>query len=98
LNRLRSSILDAYSKGKMSEIHYENIKNEISILYDKIFRKRIDDLLNDASKKGTTEKQLDKIKTELEYAYSEGKLNEKHYNLLNKKISDYENSNSINTS
>jgi hypothetical protein len=65
------------------------LKNEISILYDKIFRKRINDLLHNASKE-TTEEQLNKIKTDLEYAYSEGKINEKHYDLLSKAISNLE--------
>ena len=41
LNRLRSSILDAYSKGKINEKHYESLKNETSILYEKIFRNRL---------------------------------------------------------
>jgi hypothetical protein len=100
LNRLRSSILDAYSKGKINEKHYESLKNETSILYEKIFRNRINDSLNNnnPSNKKNTEEQLAQIRNELEYAYSEGKINEKHYNLLNKKISDYENSHSINTS
>jgi YVTN family beta-propeller protein len=86
LNRLRSSILDAYSKGKINEKHYESLKNETSILYEKIFRNRINDSLNNnnPSNKKTTEEQLAQIRNELEYAYSEGKLNEKHYtNLVN---------------
>ena len=87
LNRLRSSILDAYSKGKINEKHYESLKNETSILYEKIFRNRINDSLNNynnPSNKKTTEEQLAQIRNEIEYAYSEGKLNEKHYtNLVN---------------
>jgi hypothetical protein len=86
LNRLRSRILDAYSKGKINEKHYESLKNETSILYEKIFRNRINDSLNNnnPSNKKTTEEQLAQIRNELEYAYSEGKLNEKHYtNLVN---------------
>jgi hypothetical protein len=82
IDRLRTNILDTYSNGKLNEKHYESLMDEISILYEKIFRKRVDDSLNDGSKKETTEEQLDKIETELEYAYSEGKINEKHYDLL----------------
>jgi YVTN family beta-propeller protein len=89
LDKLRNNIVDAYSRGKINEKHYESLKNEISILYDKIFRKRINDLLHNASKE-TTEEQLNKIKTDLEYAYSEGKINEKHYDLLSKAISNLE--------
>ena len=46
LNQLRSSILDAYSKGKINEKHYESLKNETSILYEKIYRNRINNSLN----------------------------------------------------
>ena len=86
LNRLRSSILDAYSKGKINEKHYESLKNETSILYEKIFRNRINIPLNNNNQfnKKTTEKQLAEIRNEIEYAYSEGKLNEIQYrNLVN---------------
>jgi YVTN family beta-propeller protein len=89
LNRLRTSIVDAYSKGKINEKHYESLKDEISILYDKIFRKRINDVRVDASEKATIE-ELNKVRTDLEYSYSEGKINEKHYNLLIKDILDFE--------
>jgi hypothetical protein len=46
LNLLRSNIVDAYSRGKLDKKHYESLKNEISIVYEKIFRNRIDDSLN----------------------------------------------------
>ena len=85
LDRLRGKILDAYSKGKVNDKHYESLKSEISLLYEKIFRKRIDSL-NYASNKEIIEKQLDKIKNNLENAYSEGKISELHYNLLKEKI------------
>ena len=87
LNRLRNSILDVYSEGKINEKHYESWKNETSILYEKIFRNRINDSLinnNYLSNNKTTEKQLAEIRNEIEYTYSEGKINEKHYtNLVN---------------
>lgn len=87
LNRLRNSILDVYSEGKINEKHYESWKNETSILYEKIFRNRINDSLinnNYLSNNKTTEKQLVEIRNEIEYTYSEGKINEKHYtNLVN---------------
>ena len=87
LNRLRSSILDAYSKGKIDEKHYESLKNETSILYEKIIRKKINDSLNNNNKpsnKKTTEKHLAAIRNEIEETYLEGKLNETNYkNLIN---------------
>ncbi|HKG86890.1 MAG TPA: hypothetical protein VKA95_01085 [Nitrososphaeraceae archaeon] len=84
LNNIRNDLEYAYSEGKISEIHYESLKDEISIQYDKIFRKKIDD----ASKSETKKQQLNKIRNDLEYAYSEGKISEKHYDLLNKAISN----------
>ena len=87
LDRISGAILVAYSKGKINEKHYKSLKNEISILYEKIFRKRIDSL-NYPSNKEITEKQLDKIKNDVETAYSEGKISELHYNLLHQKISN----------
>jgi YVTN family beta-propeller protein len=89
LDRLRNRVVDAYSEGKINEKHYESLRNEISILYEKIFRKKIDDALNnnnDPTNKKTIHEQLAQIKNEVEYAYSEGKINEKHYDLLTKAI------------
>ena len=92
LNRIRTSILDAHAKGKINDKHYEILRNEISILYEKIFRKRIDDSLNNNSPANdkTTQEQLNKIRNEVKYAYSEGKINDKHYDLLNKDIIDWD--------
>jgi hypothetical protein len=86
LAQIKTELEYTYSEGKISEIQYVNLKDEISILYDKIFRKRIDDSLNDGSQKETMVKQFKEIGDELEYAYSEGKISQKHYDLLNKAI------------
>jgi YVTN family beta-propeller protein len=89
LDRLRSNIMDAYSKGKINEKHYESLRNEISILYEEILRKRINALnKSNPSNRKTTQEQLAQIRNEVEYAYSKGKINEKHYDLLNKNISN----------
>jgi YVTN family beta-propeller protein len=93
LDRLTSSILDAYSKGKINERHYESLRSEISILYEKIFRKRIEDILirsssNDPATVIDTKEQLAEIRKDVKYAYSDGKINDKHYDLLNKDILD----------
>ena len=58
------------------------MKNEISMLYEKIYKKRIDSL----NGKG----DLDAVKNDITSAYAEGKINELHYNLINEKISDYD--------
>jgi hypothetical protein len=69
----------------MNENQYENLRNEVSILYEKIYRKSIDSI-NSSSDKNTKEKRLDEIREKIGYAYSEGKISELHYNFLNKKI------------
>jgi YVTN family beta-propeller protein len=92
LDGLRDDIVVAYSEGKINDKHYDSLKNETSILYEKIFRKRIDDAMDNAnpSNNKNFQEHLAQIRTELKYAYSEGKINDKHYDLLNKDISDYE--------
>jgi YVTN family beta-propeller protein len=88
LDKLRQSIVNGYSTGNLNEKHYENLKDETSILYDKIFRKRLDDALNNNNPTGekATQEQLAQIRNDVAYAYSEGKINEKHYVLLTKAI------------
>jgi hypothetical protein len=86
------SISDAYSKGKINSEHYSNLKDEISVLYQEIFKKRIQSL-NNISHKEDKQKQVEKMKDDLDDAYSKAKLTELHYNLLNKKISEYNNKN-----
>jgi hypothetical protein len=56
LDQLRSSLTDEYSRGKLNEKHYENLKNETSLLYEKIFRKRLDDALNNNGNNATNKK------------------------------------------
>jgi hypothetical protein len=58
------------------------LNNTISILYEEIYKKKID-LLNG--------KDLDKIKDEINDSYAKGKINEQHYKLLNERLSDNKN-------
>jgi hypothetical protein len=82
LNRLNRNISNAYAEEKLSNEHYTNLKNEVAILYQKIFKKRIESLtVPDVEAVG-------KIKNDIKDAYSTGKIAELHYNLLNEKISD----------
>jgi hypothetical protein len=70
------------------------LKSEISIIYDEIYKKRIISINGPSDKNNG--KLLETIKTDIADAYAKGKLNKSHYNLLNMKISDHENSDSIN--
>lgn len=63
------------------------MKDEISILYEKIFRNRIVSLENgNPSNKKSAQEQLTQLRNEVKQAYSEGKINDKHYELLSKDI------------
>ena len=92
LNKLKGKISDGYSQGKINAEHYSNLKDEISLLYQELFKKRIHSL-NDVSNNEDMQKQVEKIKDDIDDAYSKAKITELHYNLLNKKISEYENKN-----
>ncbi len=81
--------MDAYSIGKINELHYNNLKNEISILYEEMFKKRIESL-NTAINQNGWKDLFSQLKDDIEDAYSKQKITELHYNLLNKKIIDLE--------
>jgi hypothetical protein len=91
LDELNRNIGDGYARGKITDQHYTNLKNEISLLYEEIFKKRIDSLNGKINDENIT-RSLTEIKEDIEDAYSKEKVNEKHYNLLKEKISDYEKS------
>jgi YVTN family beta-propeller protein len=77
-----NEISNAYSNGELSNEHYTNLKNELSNMYQKIFKKRIESITNPNTE------AVSKIKNDITDAYSDGKITELHYNLLNQKISD----------
>ena len=95
LDKIKRDISNAYSTGKIGNEHHDNLNNEISMLYQEVFKKEIDSL-NTLTNDDDKIKLLNKLHSGIENAYSKEKINEKHYNLLKQKISDYENSNSIN--
>jgi hypothetical protein len=45
LDKLRDAILEDYANGNISEQHYSNLNNKVSVLYEEIYKKKID-LLN----------------------------------------------------
>ena len=85
LNELNQRISNSYAAGKITNEQYTNLKNEVSAAYQKIFKKRIESLLTQIRRLSTT------IKNDIEDAYSDRKITELHYNLLNGKISDMSN-------
>ena len=85
LDNLRSDISDAYAKGKINDQHYTNLKDEISILYEEIYQKKIDSIQSSKpDSEGNT--LLDQMSTNISDAYAKGEINEMHYKLLNEKI------------
>src|SRR5919198_942418 len=44
LNELNTDITDAYAKGKITDEHYANLKNEISMSYEQVYNKEIDSI------------------------------------------------------
>jgi hypothetical protein len=91
LSTIISNIEAMHAKGQINNEYYTNLKKQISILYDEIFKKRIDSLSklpeNDKAK------LLVEIKDDISDAYSKEKINELHYSLLKEKLSNYEKSN-----
>jgi hypothetical protein len=67
------------------------LKDEISILYQEIFMKKIDSMYDDDNNNKEIDLSLKlKLVREIKDAFSKGKLTELHYNLLLNKISEME--------
>jgi YVTN family beta-propeller protein len=86
LGEIKKNIEDIHDKGKINNEQFTSLKNDISILYEEMFRKGIDSLK--PSEKNVKEK-LKAIENGFEDVYSKGDLTELHYNLLNKRITQY---------
>jgi YVTN family beta-propeller protein len=82
VNKIRIDLIDANSNGKLSNEHSTNLKNEISVAYREIFKKRIESISN------TDTDAVHRIKNDITDAYSTGKISELHYTLLSGQISD----------
>ncbi len=80
LNELNQRISNSYAAGKITNEQYTNLKNEVSAAYQKIFKKRIESI-PDANTEA-----VNNIKNDIEDAYSDRKITELDYNLLNGKI------------
>lgn len=81
INKTRNDIMDSYNNGKLSSEHHTNLTNKISNTYQKIFKKRIESITEH------NPKAISNLKNNIEDAYSDRKITELDYNLLNGKIS-----------
>jgi hypothetical protein len=88
LSTIISDIEDMHAKGKINNEYYANLKKETSILYQEIFKKRLDSL--NSLLENDKRKLLNKIKDDISDAYSKEKISELHYTLLKEKLSNYE--------
>ena len=77
LNELNQRISNSYAAGKITNEQYTNLKNEVSAAYQKIFKKRIE-FITDPNTEA-----VNNIKNDIEDAYSDRKITELDYNLLN---------------
>ncbi|HYV52443.1 MAG TPA: YncE family protein, partial [Candidatus Eisenbacteria bacterium] len=89
LDDLSTNIKYSHIKGKINNQQYEDLKNETSILYEEILGRKIDSL-GKGVVNADNEKALYAIKDDITEVYAKGKITETHYDLLNKKVSDYE--------
>ncbi|MGB6594358.1 MAG: hypothetical protein WBE68_22905, partial [Candidatus Nitrosopolaris sp.] len=93
LSTIIDDIEDMHAKGKINHDYHTNLKKQTSILYEEIFNKRINSLNGlSANEKG---KLLVEIEDDVSDAFSRGKISELHYNILEKKPSNYEKSGTI---
>ena len=87
LDKLKNEITDSFSKGNISQIRYSNLKDELSVLYQEIFMKKVDSMDDD---KGMDPAIKLRLVREIRDAFSKGKLTELHYNILMNKITETE--------
>ena len=88
LDGLKNEIADDYSRGRINKEQYDKLGEEVSLYYRKIFTKEIDTVKN--LSENEIVKQLSGIKSNIEDAHAEGKINELHYTLLKERLANYE--------
>ena len=86
LDKIKAELVEDYSRGKINANQYESIKNEISMLYEEIYDKKISSL-NDILHKIKNGKFPDIVENDVSDAYAKRKINDQHYHLLKEKLS-----------
>jgi YVTN family beta-propeller protein len=69
LDEIKNDITDAYAEGKITEQHYNNLKDETSILYERAYKSKIDSL-NGKVDGENNRIELDEIKNDITDAYA----------------------------
>lgn len=85
LDRLRRRVSDAYSEGKLNERRYESLKEEISTLYEEIFRNKIASLNDNRYSpiKKPTQDKVAQIRNEVEHCIFKRKDKHEALRLIN---------------
>ncbi|MGH9980567.1 MAG: hypothetical protein ACRD6U_03315, partial [Nitrososphaeraceae archaeon] len=91
LNNKLKNISKTYTENKINNEHYNNLKDEISILYEELLRNQIDSI--DTINKEDKIRAIKEIKNNINDVYSKGTLNDKHFNLLKEMILELEKNN-----
>jgi hypothetical protein len=82
----RTDIVDAYSKGKISDQQYGNLSTEISLLYKEIYNKKIESLDGFWDKENNNAELMENIKNDILDALFKRKDRQLHYSLLKEKV------------
>jgi YVTN family beta-propeller protein len=88
INNSRHHIEQQYTRGKINKEQFDKLADDLSKKYREIFKNEIDYL--NKLPKHNKEERLIEIKRDIEDAYADEKMNELHYNLLQKKLLKYE--------
>jgi hypothetical protein len=83
LAEINRDILDSYTKGKITDQYYANLKNDISFIYGEFFQKKIEKLETTHNNTSSTE-----IENQMKDAYAKGDIVQLHYDLLKGRISN----------
>jgi YVTN family beta-propeller protein len=84
---LAYKIDDIYNNGKINKEQFDKLKEEISLRYRGIFKHEVDSL--DNLSEYDKENKIMEIQKDIEDAYASKKLNELHYNLLQKRLANF---------
>jgi len=82
LDQLKYDLRDTYANGKIRERDYKLLNDNISLLYEEIYKKKIDSLWREGKNSN-----LGRVKDDINDAYVKEKISEQQYNILNDMIS-----------
>jgi YVTN family beta-propeller protein len=88
LDSLRNNVTKEYTNGWINKEQFNKLVDDVSIRYREIFNQKVDSL--DNLSEYDKENKITEIRSDIEDAYSTGRITDLHYNPLQKKLSKYE--------